>query len=303
MAHPSSPAGLLEKPAWKTIVCLVSAFGLAVIMLVAGVWKITDPIGAAARVNQALVPAALSLPAALALGISETFAGVMLVVPRFRRWGAWLSALLLVAFLIYMGIQYDRLVGEECNCFPWIKRAVGPGFIIGDLIMLLIAVPAVLWSQAPRSRRSAALVLAAVCVFSGVSYGIAVTQQTGAEVGFSIEADGKTLPLNQGKILLYFFDPECSTCLWAAEDMAGYGWKDVQLVAIPTTNAQFGSQFLDMAKLTAPLSNDVDKLRETFTFGDPPFAAALVDGTVTASLTVFEGDEPKKTLTEIGFIE
>lgn len=299
----SSPLGeWLEKPAWKSIVCLICAYGLAVIMLVAGVWKITDPIGTAARVNQALVPAALSLPAALALGISETFAGVLLLVPRFRRWGAWLSGLLLIAFLVYMGVQYDRLVGEECNCFPWIKRAVGPGFIIGDLVFLLMAVGAAVWSSPSRNMRSAALVLAAVCVFSGVSYGVAVTQQTGAEVNYSIEANGKTVPLSQGRVLLYFFDPECSTCLWVAQDMAGFSWTDVQLVAIPTVKPEFASQFMEMAQLKAPLSNDVERLRETFTFGDPPYAVALEDGTVVATMTVFEEGEPRKSLKEAGFI-
>ncbi len=45
--------------------------------------------------------------------------------PRFRRWGAWLTGLLLVAFMLYIGYYYNVLRGAECSCFPWLKRAVG----------------------------------------------------------------------------------------------------------------------------------------------------------------------------------
>jgi len=272
-------------------------------MLVAGIWKCTDPIGASARLHQALVPAALSLPGAIALGISETFAGILLLVPRFRRWGAWLSALLLVAFLIYMGVQYDRLVGEECNCFPWVERAVGPAFFIGDAVMLLLAALAGAWTTPSRSLRGATLVLAAVAVFAGISYGVAVTQQSGAEIHASISVDGEPFPLDSGRVLLYFFDPECTTCLFAAQDMAGYTWQDVAIVAIPTTRPQFGPQFLEQAGLAVPLSNDIVPLREIFEFGDPPYAVAIEDGRQTATLALFEEPQLHSRLAEIGFVE
>jgi len=46
---------------------------------------------------------------------------------------------LLIFFIAYLGIRYSALRGQDCNCFPWVKRAVGPGFFIGDLLMLALA--------------------------------------------------------------------------------------------------------------------------------------------------------------------
>ena len=137
-------------------------------MLTAGIWKTTDPLAAAARLNQVLVPAIVSLPMALALGVSEAVAGVLILAPRFRRWGAWLCGLLLIAFLAYIGINYSALHGEECNCFPWVDRAVGPAFFFGDVVMLLMAVFAGLWARPSESASGAAHKLAAGVVFAGV---------------------------------------------------------------------------------------------------------------------------------------
>ena len=86
MAQAEADTGPLELPSWKVWLSAVSAYLLALLFIVAGVWKITDPLAAATRMTQALVPPALSLPAALAFGISETFAGVLLATK-------WYSAL------------------------------------------------------------------------------------------------------------------------------------------------------------------------------------------------------------------
>src|SRR5579885_1383440 len=126
MAQPDRALVSLEIPGWKTAVSWVAAILIALLFLISGLWKITDATGAAVRMAQARIPEALSLPAALFFGITETFAGVLVLVPRFRRWGAWLGSLLLIAFMIYVGVNYNALRGEECSCFPWVKRAVGP---------------------------------------------------------------------------------------------------------------------------------------------------------------------------------
>ena len=76
---------------------------------------------------------------ALIVGVAETIAGVLLLVPRLRRWGAMLSGALLIIFVVYFGINYNALRGQDCSCFPWLKRAVGPGFFIGDGAMLALA--------------------------------------------------------------------------------------------------------------------------------------------------------------------
>ena len=63
----------------------------------------------------------------------------MILVPRLRRWGALVLGALLVAFMGYFAIHYNALRGADCSCFPWLKRVVGPGFFVGDAVMLLLS--------------------------------------------------------------------------------------------------------------------------------------------------------------------
>src|ERR1700679_2731483 len=107
----------------------------------------TQPFTWARMVEDLRVPYQLSLLATLALAVSETTAGALVLIPRFRRWGASLAALLLVVFMIYIGLNYSALLGKECSCFPWVKRTLGPGFFEGDALMLLLAMLAAYWSR------------------------------------------------------------------------------------------------------------------------------------------------------------
>ena len=132
IAHPGEVLPVIELSGWKVWVATSAAVVVSALFLVAGVWKITDAPAAAARLAQARIPEFLSVPAAIGLGIAETFAGVLVLIPRYRRWGAWLISALLVVFMAYVGVHYQALRGEECSCFPWIKRAVGPGFFAYD---------------------------------------------------------------------------------------------------------------------------------------------------------------------------
>ncbi len=294
-----------ERKSWQTALNWVSAILIAIIFLVAGLWKATDPVGAAVRLAQARVPESLSLFAAVAFGITETFAGVLLLIPRFRRWGAMITSLLLVAFMIFIGIHYKELVGAECSCFPWLKRAVGPGFFVGDGIMLGLAILAGMWTKPPGGLRPAALVLAAVMVFAGVSYGIASTRQTGTKAPDTVTAeDGKTISLREGKVLVYFFNPQCMHCLDAGKKMAGYNWGNTRFIGVATENPQFGGWFLGKAGLTGkgPLVKDLDVLKKLFPFDLPPAAVALENGYQKALLLQFEGAEPTATLKKLGFI-
>jgi uncharacterized membrane protein YphA (DoxX/SURF4 family) len=303
MAQPRSGLTSLELPGWKTALAWFSAFVLSVLFLVSGIWKITDPQGAAVRMTQALVPASLSLVAALLFGIAETLAGVLILVPRFRRWGAILTGLLLLAFLVYFAINYNALRGEECSCFPWVKRFVGPGFFIGDGIMLLLAGFAYIWAKPSSGLRSALIVLGAVSVFALVSYGVSAASQTGTRAPDSITVDGKPFSLQQGKILIYYFDPECMHCFDAAKTMSRMNWGDTKVIVVPVQNPQFAEAFLQDTGLNALISPDVAVLREVFPFVSAPAAVAIENGREVGALTRFEGDEPGATLKELGFIQ
>src|SRR6202165_3371205 len=129
----------LDLPAWKRALSSTVAILLAILFFVSGAWKLSDPFQWAQILGEFRVPANLALPFTLALGIGEMLGAVLITVPRFRRWGSWLIALLLVAFMIYIGANYNTLAGKECSCFPLVKRTIGPAFFIGDTVMLLMA--------------------------------------------------------------------------------------------------------------------------------------------------------------------
>jgi uncharacterized membrane protein YphA (DoxX/SURF4 family) len=296
------PLARLDLSPWKTALGWLAAVVLSLLFLSSGIWKITDPVGWAVRVAQAKVPAGLSLPAAILVGITETLAGVLVLVPRFRRWGAWLAGVLLVLFLAYFAINYSTLAGQDCSCFPWLKRVVGPGFFIGDAVMLALAVVAGIWAKPPANLRSAVLILAAVAVFALVSYGVEVTSQTGVEAPATITADGKPFFTHAGKVFIYFFNPECMHCFDAAKRMSKMNWGDTKIIGVPTEQPQFAGQFLQDTGLKAAVSNDLQVLKKTFPFVNAPAAVALVNGREKAMLTQFDANEPEATLKKLEFI-
>jgi len=293
----------LDLPSWKNAMSWAAAAIIALLFLVSGLWKITDVQGAAMRMAQAKVPQSLSTAAALLFGIAETVGAVLILVPRFRRWGSILISFLLVAFLIYIGIHYNALRGEECSCFPWLKRAVGPGFFIGDGLMLVLALCAGLWSRRPASLRSAVVVLGAVTVFAMASYGVEAARQTGTKAPESTLVDGKSYSLQHGKVLLFFFNPQCMHCYDAAKRMSQFSWGDTAVVAVPVEQPQYAKGFLEETGLRAVVSSDFATLAPTFSYTAYPFGVALENGRQKAALTKFEGDEPATSLRQLGFVK
>lgn len=290
-------------PAWKRWLCTVSAVLLALLFIVAGVWKISDPLSTTARMTQALIPVSLALPVALCTGIFEAWAGVMLLVPRWRRWGAWLTGLMLVAFMVYMGVFYNQLSGEDCSCFPWLKRVVGPEFFISDAAMIVLAVFAGMWSAKPQAFRRAFVILGILGVFSLSVYGVTVAQQSGLHAPKSIIVDGKPYSLQHGRIFLYFFDPECSHCFQSAQKVSKWKWANVRVIAVSTVNPQWTDYFLKNTGLIVPASSDIKPLREVFSFTDPPFAVAIEHGRQVKAFATFDENEPESTLRGLGWFE
>jgi uncharacterized membrane protein YphA (DoxX/SURF4 family) len=291
-----------QRTSWKTTLSWVGAILLAVVFLVSGLWKLTDAPGAAVRMAQARVPQSLSLAAAIGFGIVETFAAVLLLTPRFRRWGAWLGGALLIAFMIFIGINYNALRGAECSCFPWVKRAVGPNFFIGDGIMLALAVVAGKWARRAQSMGTAIAILGAIALFAAGSYGVAAMRQTGTKAPDTVMVNGQPYSLQEGKILIFYFDPECLHCLDAAKRMSKLDWGDTRIVAVPINVPQFAAGFLEDTHLKAVISNDLQELKKIFPFVSAPAGVALVNGREKMALTQFEEPEPVGTLRRIGFI-
>ena len=289
---------------WKAILGHVSAVLLGLLFLVSGIWKLWDLPGAAERMVQSLIPVALSTPVAALVGVAEVFAAVLLLWPAWRRWGAYLAALMLVAFMVYIGVFYQRLLGEDCNCFPWIRRVVGPWFFISDAAMLALAVLAGWWSRRPRGWRAPACVLAGLLVLAAGSWTVSAVSRSGIAAPATIQVEGKPLRLHEGRFLLYFFDPECSHCLKVAREMSRQSWRDARVIAVATAQPQFAADFLNDAGLRAEISNDADVLRQTFRFTDSPYAVALVNGRQAAAFNYghLEGEPYYQKLRELGFI-
>jgi uncharacterized membrane protein YphA (DoxX/SURF4 family) len=302
MAHSGDMLARFELPSWKSWLSWTGALLTSALFLAAGVWKITDAPAFAVRLAQLKVPQDLTLPASVLLGIVETFAAVLIVVPRFRRWGAWLASLLLLVFMVYIGVNYNALHGADCSCFPWLKRAVGPGFFVGDAAMLGLALLAGIWAKRSENLRSAALVLGAVVVFALVSYGVAATHNSGAKAPDTVMVDGKPYSLQQGRTFIYFFNPECMHCLDAAKKLAKLNWDDTRVIGVATEQPRFAHNFMETTGLKGVISTDIELLRKTFPFVDPPAGVALENGRQKASLTHFEGDEPASTLKKLKFV-
>ncbi|HEV2688281.1 MAG TPA: DoxX family protein [Bryobacteraceae bacterium] len=289
--------------AWKKATGSTAAILLAILFFVSGSWKLTEPFQWAHALTEFRVPSAWSLPFTLATGIGETFAAVLILVPRFRRWGSLLIAFLLVVFMVYIGANYSALAGKDCSCFPLVKRTIGPGFFVGDMVMLLMAAIAGWWARTSENLRAALVVLGAVVVFAGVSFGVNFTRQSGLKAPATITVDGKPFSLEQGEIFLFFYDPECLHCDAAAKRMSKLNWKNTKVVAIPTHDPQFASAFLHDTGLTAVTSYDVDQLRSIFKFVDPPYGVALERGRQKAAIASWEDSEPAATLRRLGFVE
>lgn len=243
------------------------------------------------------------MPVALAAGIVEAWAGVLVLVPRWRRWGAWLCGIMLVAFMVYFAVFYDQLRGADCSCFPWLKRVVGPGFFISDAAMLALAVFAGLWTQRSHGAQKAALILGICAVFSGVVYGVTITQQSGLEAPDSIVVDGKPYSLRHGRVFLFFFDPECSHCDASAKELAKWQWNNTRVIAVSTVNPHWGDDFLQATKLEAGLCLEPKPLRDVFKFTDPPYGVALEHGRQLKAFPFFDNNEPRNSLKQMGWLE
>jgi uncharacterized membrane protein YphA (DoxX/SURF4 family) len=294
----------MRMPAWKTIASHAAAFAVALLFLTAGIWKMSQPFTWARMVEDLRVPYQFSMYATLALAVSETLAGALVLIPKFRRWGAGLAALLLVVFMIYIGINYSTLLGKDCSCFPWVKRTIGPGFFEGDAAMLLLALIAGWWSKPPSGLRGPAILLAVIAAGTAASFGFATTRLSGTKAPDVITVDGKTFSLQKGRVFLFFYDPQCGHCEAAAKHMSKYHWKDdVTVIGVPTNQPQWAASFLTDTGFKAKTSLDLELLKKTFPFGDPPYGVFLENGREQAPVAHYDAPEPSDTLKKLGLIE
>lgn len=292
---------------WKSAVGWFCALAMALLWLVAGLWKLTDISGWQIKLNQLLVPAALTLPATLAVASSEVFAGLLLLRPKWRRLGGLLSVVLLLVFMVYVGVNYDTLRGEDCSCFPWLERAVGPAFFWSDAAMVVLAALAAAFAPKMSAFTGARNLLIGVLVFAVAALAWdKLKPAPGAEVPASIVVEGEPYDLREGKTFLYFFNPTCLHCLDVGIAMSKYEFQ-VPFLGVPTQDFDYAGGFLNDAGLTdkVRMTPDLDKLKETFPFDDVPYAAAVEDGRVLYRFPMIELEEPElgEKLKELGIVQ
>ncbi|HTU44274.1 MAG TPA: MauE/DoxX family redox-associated membrane protein [Bryobacteraceae bacterium] len=290
---------------WKHTAASVCAILLGLIFLISGGWKLVSPLRAGELLEQAQVPAGLGVLGAAALGVLELLAAFLLFVPRFRRWGGLLGSALLLFFIGWIAYYYPVLVGHECSCFPIVKRTVGPGFFIGDAVMLLMGLAAFAWSPRARGWKVPVVAFTALTIAAGASVFAHAALQQNAQVPVPVVVDGKPQNLAVGKVFLFFYDPSCMHCDAASKFMSTLNWGDTRIVAIPTINPQWAASFLHDTKLKASTSLELDKLKKAFPFVDPPFGVALENGRVkeTFGQAQFNEPLPAPDLKKLGFVK
>jgi uncharacterized membrane protein YphA (DoxX/SURF4 family) len=311
MSAPYSASGTTQfgdhafaMPAWKTILGHIAAVLTAIIFLGAGIGKIAIPYLVQQLFEQLLIPTWASMPLVITLGILETVGGILILIPRYRRWGAMLITALLIAFIGYVGIRYGALVGRDCSCFPWLKRTVNPAFFAEDGAMLVGSVAAWWLSRKPGSLRIPLMTLAGIAVISAASFGYNNMHQSGIQLPPTITVDGKPYSMREGRNFLFFYDPSCSHCDAAARHMSTYKWKnDVTVIGLPTNDPQWAASFLHDTKLVAKTSNDTAELRKLFTFSAPPYGVVVENGRVKGIIQHYDEPEPLTSLKQFGLVE
>ena len=303
MAQPRGGIVSMELSGWKTALNWAASVLLFLLFVSSGVWKITSSHAWAMRISELKFPASLSLPAALTFGIAETLAAVLVLVPRLRRWGALLTGILLLGFIGYFAVNYNTLHGAECSCFPWVTRVVGTEFFVGDGFLLLLAYIAGVWAKPPEGVRTALVIAATVTVFALVSYGAETVRQSGTRAPDTVMVNGNPYNIENGKVFLYFFNPQCMHCYDAAKTMSQFHWGATRVVAVPVDQPQYAEQFLSDTGLKAVVTSDFATLKTTFGYTAYPFGVAIENGREKTPLPQFEQDEPAATLKKIGFIQ
>ncbi len=305
-AFPDSTAGL---SGWKSAAGHIAAILTALVMIAPGLAKLLLPFTVQTMFEQLLIPTSLSMAAVLAIGTAELFAGLLVLIPRYRRMGALFTAALLVIYMIYIGGRYQALVGRDCSCFPWLKRSVNLWFFPEDGALLAIALLAAWWSpKAKLSLKVPALLAALSLVFAGGAFAYANAHQGGIQVPAQITVDGKPFNLHDGRVFLFFYDPLCSHCDEASRHMATYKWaSDVTIIGLPTNDPQYAASFVRDTKINARTSLDSKELRKLFIFTSPPYGVALKNGRVVNGaagiVTHFDEPEPQPSLKQLGFVE
>ena len=176
-------------------------------------------------------------------------------------------------------------------------------FFIGDGIMLLMAAAAGVWARAAAGFGKATAVVAGVLLCAFALYGVETLRQTGTKAPDTIAVNGQPYDIRQGRVFLFFFNPQCMHCYESAKTMSHFRWGGTRVVAVPVEEPEYADAFVQETGLKAVVTSDFPTLKTTFGYTVYPFGVALENGREKAPLTQFEKNEPEATLKRLRFIE
>ncbi len=296
----------------RNVVTWVLSLALAGIFIVAGVWKLSAPALAGIRLVEVGVPSAWGLPLAVLLGSFEVFSGVLLLWPRYRRWGALLVAVMLGIFMAYMGARYTTLKGTACGCLPGRSKGLGVGFFIEDGLMLAAAV-AVFVLARPAAERARAWLLKpaiALALILAAAIGWAAVERTVLAGGSSLtinvmDRSRRTAPMQlapRSATLIYFFNAQCLDCKHASAEIARLRFS-VPLIAVPDAQPETGYEYLDNAGIKNVLvSTDYFNLSSRLHLNRVPALYVVRGGAPQTVIVDFERQRFENTLREFGLL-
>ena len=296
----------------RRILGWVLALALAAIFGLAGGWKLYDP-GLAARQQVALgLPAEWATPLVVLLGSVELLTAALVLVPSLRRSGAALATGLTVLFLLYVGINYSRVQGKECGCLPGRSGGINATFFLEDGLLLAAAAASVALSSrtAWTARRAAGLGMALV-LLAGVGW-------TSSRLDKPLFASSRPLVLQMmdrsGKLqqhgyssgdrfLIYFENPACANCLFAAQTMSKLSFQ-VPFVVLPSDELKTTYTYLDGVGLrNAQVAADYEAMVSRLRVERIP-SLFLMDGSEPRALVVdFKEPNLSRRLRELGVLK
>lgn len=197
-----------------TVIIWILAIALGGFFVLSGGLKLYSPLQESIQMMAARVPPMFALPFTVLLASVEVFAGILLLIPGWRRAGAVLSGAMLVAFMGYMGLQYSELKGSNCGCLPGLNEALGPWFFVRDGAMLAAAIVVFPFSRAAAGRsRSLLRPLIVLLVILGVG-GASATLERSLRT-----ADTLTLHVQgqNGGVTDWIISPRTTTLLYFYE--------------------------------------------------------------------------------------
>jgi putative oxidoreductase len=125
----------------------VLAWGLAAVFVYAAAEKIADPAAFAQAIgNYRLLPPAWVTGLALLLPWWEAGAAAALLLPGWRRTGAWLILGLVGVFMLAIGSALVRGLDINCGCFGTHSHRAGLWALLLDALLAAAAV-ALLWRK------------------------------------------------------------------------------------------------------------------------------------------------------------